>query len=190
MFARLPTRRAIAASAVVLFHLLLIFALVKITELPIGIPGLHENPLEIFFPTFIKKEAEKEKRKPAPPVPVTRPIYIPYQSQPLPAVPPILEREREPNRNGLRALGRYLYNCTGQFYEQLSEREWQHCLANQWDLPQTAKDRPPVLPKAQPSPFDLVIKERRKKPVPIEHQCKPGQMLSNLGLPCYDFSGQ
>jgi hypothetical protein len=26
--------------------------------------------------------------------------------------------------------------------------------------------------------------------VPIEHQCKPGQMLSNLGLPCYDFSGQ
>jgi hypothetical protein len=190
MFARLPMRRAIAASVVILFHLLLLYALVKITELPVGIPTLHENPLEIFFPSFIRKPEDKEKHKPTPPVPITRPIYIPYQSRSAPAVPPLVEQQKQQNQNGIRALGRYLYNCSSMYYEELSEREWQHCLANQWDLPDVAKSKPPVLPKAAPSPFDIVIKERRKKSVPIEHQCKPGQMLSNLGLPCYDFSGQ
>lgn len=191
MFARLPTRRAIAASAVILFHLLLLFALVKITEMPIGIPMAHENPLEIFFPSFLRKPEEKEKHKPTPPVPVTKPIYIPYQSQTAPAVPPLLEQQKqEQMQNGMRALGRYLYNCSGMYYEQLTEREWQHCLANQWDLPQAAKEKPPVLAPPKPSPFDIVIQERKKKPVPIEHQCKLGQMNSNLGLPCYDFSGQ
>jgi hypothetical protein len=188
MSARLPARRAIAASAVILFHLLLIFALIRITNFPIGIPGAHENPLEIFFPSFLQK-SEKEKRPPTPPLPVVRPIYIPLLTPPPLPTPPAVPEEQN-NYNGLRALGRYLYNCSGMYYEQLSEREWAHCLANQWDLPSAAKEKPPVLPPVQPSPFDIVVKERKKPAVPIEHQCKLGQMQSNLGLPCYDFPGQ
>jgi len=186
MFARLPARRAIAASAVVLFHLLLILMLIRITNLPIGIPGAHENPLEIFFPSLIEKNEKPER--PMPPAPIVRPIYVPLLTPPPVPPPPAVQQEN--NYNGLRALGRYLYNCSGMYYEQLSEREWQHCLANQWDLPPVAKEKPPVLPPVQPSPFDVVIKERKKPAVPIEHQCKLGQMQSNLGLPCYDFPGQ
>jgi len=183
MFARLPARRAIAGSAVILFHLLLILFLVRITNLPIGMQGLHEGPLEIFFPSLIGKK--ENVKPPVTRAPITRPITLPA----VPPTPPPPSPQQN-NYNGLHALGRYLYNCSGMYYEQLSEREWAHCLANQWDMPKDAKEKPPVLAPPAPSPFDIVVKERKKPVAPIEHQCKPGQMLSNLGLPCYDFSGQ
>lgn len=180
MFARLSARRAIAASAVVLFHLILIFALIRITSISLGPPVLREIPIEIFFPR--PKLPEKKKQAIPPPARGTHPIYIPLLTPPPP--PP------ETNYNGLRALGRYLYNCSGAYYEQLSSREWAHCLADEWDLPAAMREKPPVLPPAKPSQFDIVVKERKEPAVPIEHQCKLGEMNSNLGLPCYDFSGQ
>ncbi len=184
MFARLPARRAIAAGAVILFHLLLIFALIRITGIPIGLPVIHENPLEIFFPSLKQKQKTE-----TPPPPVVNPIYIPLRAPP-PPTPVLPPSTPQTNYNGLRALGRYLYNCSGAYYEELSEREWAHCLGNLWDVPAEAKEQAPVMPPAKPSPFSIVVREPKKSAAPVERQCKLGEMNSNLGLPCYDFSGQ
>ncbi|HEV2562108.1 MAG TPA: hypothetical protein VGT78_08185 [Rhizomicrobium sp.] len=188
MFARLPTRRALAASAVILFHLLLIFALIRVTTFPIGLPNLREIPIMLYFQPLMQKTPMLPKHNASPPVPpVDRSIYLPLLP-PVPAVPPpTLVKPEE--TNGLRALGRYLYNCSGAYYEQLSEREWAHCLGNLWGSDLPAKQRAPVLDAPKPSPFDIVITERKKPAVPIEHACKLGQMNSNLGLPCYTFPG-
>lgn len=183
MFARLPARRAIAASAVLLFHLLVLFALIQATKVQL-VSRTSETIITLFFrPGMEKKQTLPEHLPPLPehtwPVPVL----------PITPPPPPIVQAPPSDKEGLRGVGRYLYNCSGMFYEQLSDREWQHCLANLWDQPKGTKEKAPVLAAPKPSPFDVVIQERKKKAVPIEHQCKLGQMNSNLGLPCYDFSG-
>jgi hypothetical protein len=178
---RISPERAVAAALVVLLHLLLLWLLLRATI-------TNVVPLAAFRPEAItiwlkpapekKKPKPEEKKKPETVPPVTK-FSIPFSVPP--AAPPAS------NYNGLRAFGRYLNNCSSGNYEALSSREWAHCLGNQWNAPGEATL---TLGPEAPSEWKRQMDKRKKPAKPIEHECAQGSLNSNLGLPCYDFSGQ
>ena len=99
---------------------------------------------------------------------------------------PAKPAESAPPQGDIGALGRYLYNCSGTYYEKLSAKEKAHCLVNRWD----GETGPSLtLGPAKPSPFNSVVAGRNAPAVPIEKPCATDKPTANLGMPCYDFGG-
>lgn len=176
-----PAQRAIAIAAVVLLHLVLVWFLLRATIVEITPPAFfRELPITIWLqtsPTPKPPEPKaKEKKKEEGAVPVERaigPIFTAPSGAPS-----------ESEYNGLRALGRYLNNCSGGDYEALSAREWAHCLGNQWTGPTEA---PVTLGIEAPSPWKLDLEKRKAPPAQVEHECDQNSFNEHLGLPCYTF---
>ena len=187
MQAELGARRAVAGGIVLLLHLLVLLALLAAfkphlleqvlgtREIVITVPVVPQTarhppqlPSEVAPPTLLVPEAPP--RAIAPPT--------------LETIPPAAAEQRPPG--DIRALGRYLYNCSGAYYERLSPKEKAHCLENKWN-----GQNPPVvtLGPAKPSPYDAVIAKRNAPFAPIEKPCPADKPTANLGLPCYDFGG-
>ena len=176
-----PAQRAIAVAAVLLLHVVLIWLLLRATIVHIAPPAIFRAlPITIWLQTAPKPKPPEpnpqEKEEKEGPAPVERAIGPPLSA---PAgVPPSEEY------NGLRALGRYLNNCTAGNYEKLSAKEWAHCLGNQWQGPGEA---PLTLGIESPSEWKTQMDKRKAPPRKVEHECDQGTLNSNLGLPCYDF---
>ena len=180
MLRQMPAHKAIAVAAVLLLHVLLIWALLSAKIAVVAPAVFRELPITLWLQTSIKpaplapekKKPEKEKQGP------------PIRERAIGA--PVPEASHSPpasDYNGLRAFGRYLNNCSNAAYERLSSRELAHCLGNQWDkgdnAPLTLGIEPPSIWKDQ--------MDKRKQPIkPFEHECAPGGLNSNLGLPCYN----
>lgn len=182
---RVPPEKLVAIALVALLHLLLVWLLLRASLIEIAPRKIfHEAPITLWLQTAPehkkpepKPEEKPKKEKPAP-APVKRAIGPPV---PAPSVaPPSSEY------NGLRALGRYLNNCSAGNYEALSQRDLAHCLGNIWGPSNETKQlrlgqEPPSVWKTQ--------KEREKAPPrKLETQCPVGSPNSNLGLPCYHFA--
>ena len=108
----------------------------------------------------------------------------PRESRPITALPE--QRTTQP-QGDIRDIGRYLQNCSGTFYEQLSPAERKNCLLfkNQHN-----GDKAPLLGEAKPSPFDQVIQERNAPVVPAFKQCDPASYNASLhNVPCTNFTG-
>ncbi|HEY5337508.1 MAG TPA: hypothetical protein VIJ85_04840 [Rhizomicrobium sp.] len=183
-----PWRKVATGGGVLLLHLLLVLLLLTTTGLlPIADLG---HPREIFL-TLAPPPRPKTQEAPAPiiqeqiPVPLSP---LPPVENPAFTAPPPPPSQRQQTPGDVYGLGRYLFNCSGEYYEQLSAQEKEHCLRNRWNGQKPAEQQP-LLGPAKPSPFDQVIKERNRDAAPIEKQCPPDAPQSNLGLPCYDFSG-
>lgn len=188
MFGQMPAQRAIAVAGVILLHILLIWLLLRATELHITLPPvIEQSPITIFLPTTpkptkpvpkpkVKEKAKKPKKVPAVP-PVKHAAGIPQPAAPSAPAP------AEPF-NGLRALGRYLNNCSSGNYQALSALDWAHCLGNIWPAP----GERPLLLGAEPPSIWKTQKQRQKAPSkPFEHICDSSAPNANLGLPCYSF---
>ena len=186
MVGELRIRRAAAAVVVLLLHVLVLLALLAAFR-----PQLVQQVLgtrEIVITLPVSPETNRTREQPnivAPPTllqpEVPHPITVP-----LIALPPEAKPEQPPQQGDIRALGRYLYYCTGAYYERLSAKEKAHCLENKFN----GQEGPALtLGPAKPSPYDEVIAKRNAPVVPIEKPCPDDKPTSNLGLPCLNFPG-
>lgn len=183
MIGQMPAHRAVAIALVALLHLILLWLLLRSTIMHVQpAPTLRAAPITLWLQTQLKEKPpepeQKKKEKKEGAAPVTRSIGVPT---PAPqGAPPATEY------NGIRALGRYLTNCSDLKYENLSSRELAHCLGNQWGKPgEGGKLR---LGAEAPSIWKKRMEEKRKPARKLEHECAQGSYNSNLGLPCYDFA--
>lgn len=186
MQAELGARRAVAGAVVLILHVLVLLALLAAFR-----PQLLQQVLgarEIFIALPV---AERFRRVPEQPSDIVPPTLLVPNISPRAITPPALQSltpstpEQQPEGD-IRALGRYLYNCTGAYYERLSPKEKAHCLENKWNGPEGPAL---TLGPAKPSPFDAVMTKRNAPFVPIEKPCPTDKPTANLGLPCYDFGG-
>lgn len=176
---QVPAHKAIAIAAVLLLHLVLVWLFLRATIVTLAPPHvLREEPITVWLRPAEKPkppQPEEEKKKEGPPL-IERAIGPPI---PAPSgAPPATEY------NGLRALGRYLNNCSNADYEALSGRELAHCLGNRW---QTLGEGPVGLGLESPSEWKAQLDKKKAPAKPFEHECPQGTLNSNLGLPCYDF---
>jgi hypothetical protein len=177
----LQFRRATTGAAVLLLHNLVLLALLAAFQPHLLQQALGSREITITLPVHRTPQVEEPARLPLPTFlsPETSPRAITPPS--LLAVPAAPEQEQQ---GDIRALGRYLYNCTGQYFERLSAKEKAHCLENKFN----GQEGPALtLGPAKPSPYDAVIAKRNAPVVPIEHPCPDDKPTSNLGMPCYDF---
>jgi hypothetical protein len=185
MVGELRIRRAAAGAVVLLLHILLLLALLAAFQ-----PRLVQQVLgtrEIVITLPVTPETDRSRQQPNVPLP---PILLqPELPHPITLPPAILApeaRPEQPQQGDIRALGRYLYNCTGAFYERLSPKEKAHCLMNKFN----GQEGPALtLGTAKPSPYDAVIAGRNAPVVPIEKPCPDDKPTSNLGMPCLNFEG-
>jgi len=101
--------------------------------------------------------------------------------------PPPAPTKSPEDQGDLIGLGRYLYNCSGAYYEQLSPHDKAGCLSNKWESKPSQQQ--PLLGEQKPSPFDVVISKRHEPAQGIEHACAPDAPNANLGMPCFSFPG-
>ncbi|HEY1962867.1 MAG TPA: hypothetical protein VGG69_10645 [Rhizomicrobium sp.] len=187
MVGELRFRRAAAGAAVLLLHILILLALLAAFQ-----PRLVQQVLgarEIVITLPVAPETNRHREPPnivAPPPPLLQP----EAPHPI-TLPPILslpeaKPEQQPQQGDIRALGRYLYYCSGAYYERLSPKEKAHCLENKFN----GQEGPAVtLGPAKPSPYDAVIAGRNAPAVPIEKPCPDDKPTANLGMPCLNFEG-
>jgi hypothetical protein len=186
MTGELRIRRAAAGAVVLLLHILVLLVLLAAFRPHLLQEALGTREITISLPVVPEKR-ERQRQQPTDIVPPTflvpeaapRAITPPSIEEALPAAPPQPEGD-------VGALGRYLYNCTGTYYEKLSAKEKAHCLENKWN----GQEGPALtLGPAKPSPYDSVLAKRNAPAVPIEKPCPTDKPTANLSMPCYDFGG-
>jgi hypothetical protein len=180
MSERFSAPRLIAAAIVLLLHLLVVAALLKI--------GIQSRPprQSAARPVLVwltLPQARQHQREEAP---IAEPRMIaPEQIAPPPEItvaPPGEPSLPQSEYGGIAGVGRYLNNCSGEAYEKLSAREKTECLGDMRD----ARARLPLLGPAVPSPFDSVLQKRNAPFIPMEHPCPVGKPGSNhQDHPCY-----
>lgn len=183
MLGQMPAHKAIAVAAVLLLHLVLLWFLLQARIITVSPPAIfREQPITLWLQTAIKpkppeleqKKTEKEKPGPSPTEhAIGTPVPTPQGAPPASS-----------DYNGLRALGRYLSNCSNAAYEKLSNKELAHCLGNQWK----EKGEGPIgLGIEPPSEWKAQMDKKKAPIVPMEQECPQGTPNSNLGLPCFHF---
>ena len=184
---QLDWRRVATGSVVLLIHFLIVLALLATTgivPLQIGV----EREILLTLPAPLR--ARQKETVPLPPVPEHVPLpelsFPTFQPQAITVLPPPPQSESTPEGD-IGALGRYLFNCSGENFESLSERDRSHCLANKWE--KGKQEHEPVLGEVKPSPFDQVLKERNAPYVPSFQPCDPSSINASLhNVPCTNFS--
>jgi hypothetical protein len=182
MFSQVDWRKVATGSFVLLLHLLLLLALLNVT----GIVNLGQNmPKEIILTL-----SPPPRPQAAPQIELPETLPIPFviapERAPRPITAPPEQRNAQP-QGDIRDIGRYLANCSGTFYEQLSPAERKNCLLFK-NLHNG--DKAPLLGEAKPSPFDRVIQERSAPFVPAFKQCDPASVNASVhNVPCTNFTG-
>ncbi len=183
MAKELRVRRAAVGVAVLALHILILLALLTAIRTPMAEKTLPVREILIRLLPAPSNPGEEETKTPAEMPPPA--FLVPDQPHAITPAPEISSQPATPPEGDIGALGRYLYNCSGAYYEKLSPREKAHCLGNQWDN----KGPGVMLGTAKPSPFDAVIARRNAPFVPVQRPCPVDKPQANLGLPCFDFSG-
>jgi hypothetical protein len=178
-------RRIATGAAVLLLHVLFIFIL----TISLRIPLVPHAVREIIFNLLPPNGARSIQQD----LHIPTPKFIqPEQSEPnaITVFPTLSKELQQPGSlappGDLGGVGRYLYNCSGAYYEQLSAHDRTGCLLNKWDN----KPSSPLLGVARPSPFDAIIAKRQAPEAGTQHTCDQTAINSNLGLPCFNFDGQ
>jgi hypothetical protein len=185
MQAGVRIRRAAAGGFVLLLHIVVLLALLAAFKPQLFQQTIGTREITVSLPIA----PETSRRQPQQPADLVPPTFLAPESPraiTLPSLessPPAAEQQPQ---GDIRALGRYLYNCTGLYYERLSAKEKAHCLENKFK----GQEGPALtLGPAKPSPYDAVIAGRNAPAVPIEKPCPTDKPTANLGLPCFSFEG-
>jgi hypothetical protein len=177
-------RRVATGSVVLVLHLLILLALLMTTGVvPMRIGTAPEIILTL--PTPPKPKNKETLPQPSVPenIPVPHYIFPTYTLPPALAVPPPQKKQETTPEGDIRGFGRYLFNCSGEYYEELTEQEKEHCLRNRFGKP--SEEKPPLLGTAKPSEFDKVIEERNAPFVPAFQGCDPSSINASLhNVPC------
>jgi hypothetical protein len=178
-------RRVATGAAVLVLHLLLILALLTTTGVvPLRIGSAKEIMLILTSPQHRQEPQSTPEPKIPEHVPLPMTTYPAFQPQAITALPP-LPKKPTAAEGDIGALGRYLFNCSAENFEGLSQRDKAHCLANKWDNKKSEK--PPLLGEAKPSQFDDVLIKRDAPFVPAFHGCDPSSLNASLhNVPCMD----
>ena len=182
----IPWRRIATGAGVLLLHVIAIYLLALSMHIPLPAANqVREIVLSLMQPNSSRTRVQDLN------IPTPK-MLVPRESAPSAiTVLPELNRELEkPGNNApsdLGGVGRYLYNCSGMYYEQLNAYERGGCLLNRWD---NKPSNSPLLGVARQSPYDAVIAKRQApSDAGTQHTCDQTAINSNLGLPCYNFTG-
>jgi hypothetical protein len=187
---RVDWRRVATGSVVFLLHLLLVLALLTATGIvPLRVGAVHEIVLTLPAPPPVKQKEKVQLPVVPERVPIPETSFPTFQPQAITVLPPPPTTHKEETPEGdIGALGRYLFNCSAENFEALSQQDRSHCLANKWE--KGKQDHEPVLGQVKPSPFDEVLKERNAPFVPPFQGCDPSSINASLhNVPCTNFSG-
>lgn len=179
MVDELRLRRAAVGGAVLFLHVLAILALIAAFKIPVREPLARVREIVLDIAPATERTKTPQARNPFAIPPPN--FLVPEAPRAITLAPGTPKPEPAAPQGDLGALGRYLYNCSGAYYEQLSPREKAHCLQNQFN----SQGQPVTLGAAKPSPFDAVIAKRNAPFVPAEGPCPLDHPQSNLGLPCF-----
>jgi hypothetical protein len=186
MFGALRIRRAAAGAAVLLLHVVILLALLAAFQPRLVRQVLGEREIVISLPVTPETRRSREQPNEVTPPTLLQPEVPHPITLPPVILPPEQPRPEQPQQGDIHALGRYLYYCSGAYYERLSAKEKAHCLENKFN----GQEGPALtLGPAKPSPYDEVIAKRNAPVVPIEKPCPDDKPTSNLGLPCLNFPG-
>ncbi|HEY2034373.1 MAG TPA: hypothetical protein VGH02_11865 [Rhizomicrobium sp.] len=184
MLSQVDWRRVATGGGVLLLHLLVLLALLNVT----GVVRLGETvPREIILTL-----SPPPRPQAAPQLNLPETLPIPFAIAPERAphpitAPPPEQRNTQQPQGDIRDIGRYLANCSGTFYEQLSPAERKNCLLFENEHPGA---RAPLLGESKPSPFDQVIKERNTPAQAPFQQCDPASINASVhNVPCTNFNG-
>jgi hypothetical protein len=181
----IPWRRIATGAGVLLLHVIAIYLLALSMHIPLPAPHqVREIVFNLMKPNGTR-QIQQDLNIPTPKM--ITPEYEPSAITILPAINKVLQSPNTAPPGDMGGVGRYLYNCSGMYYEQLNPHDRAGCLINKWD---EKPSNSPLLGVARQSPYDAVIAKRQ---VPSEagtqHTCDQTAINSNLGLPCYNFAG-
>ena len=180
MVPQVDWRRVATGGGVLLLHLLILLALLDVTGI---IPLTGEKlPKEI----VLTLAPPPQRARPQVPIPESLPIPFAIVPQGAPRTITVAPPERPASEapGDIRGIGRYLFNCSGAYYEQLSPQEKRNCLL----FKNEHKEVPPLLGEAKPSPFDKVIQQRNAPFQAPFTQCDPASIAASLhNVPCTNF---
>jgi hypothetical protein len=178
----IPWRRIATGAAVIVLHIVALYLLALSMHIPLPEPGkIREMVLNLMPPKGAHTIQQDLK------IPMPKLITPEYEPSAITIMPSINKALQQPNANtpgDLGGVGRYLYNCSGMYYEQLSAHDRSGCLLNKWN---EKPSNSPLLGVARQSPFDAVIAKRQAPAQPVEKPCDQTAINSNLGLPCFNF---
>jgi hypothetical protein len=183
----IPWRRIATGAGVLLFHVFLIYLLAIALHLTVPVPiQVREIVFNLMQPNSSRTRVQDLH------IPTPK-FIIPRESESSAiTLLPELNKELQQPSNGnnapvdLGGVGRYLYNCSGMFYEQLNAHDRAGCLLNRWDpIPGSS----PLLGVAKQSPYDEELAKRHAPDAAgTQHTCDQTSINANLGLPCYNFA--
>jgi hypothetical protein len=184
MLSQVDWRKVATGGGVLLLHILLLLALLQVTGI---VPIIGEKvPKEIVL-TLAPPPRPNTTREPQPPAVLPIPFAVAPRTEPNPITAAPEKKNSSEPQGDIRDLGRYLANCTGAYYEQLSPADRKNCLL----FKNTHNgDNAPLLGENKASPFDQVIKERNTPAQSPFVQCDPASINASLhNVPCTNFSG-
>ncbi|HEY1838424.1 MAG: hypothetical protein WBQ17_04480 [Rhizomicrobium sp.] len=179
----IPWRRIATGAGVLVLHALFLYILAISMHLQVPRANVLRETVLNLMPPRGSHRIQQDLNIPTPRM--IRPEFEPSAITIMPAINKVLQ---PPNANApgdLGGVGRYLYNCSGMYYEQLSAHDRTGCLLNKWD---NKPSNSPLLGVARPSPYDAVIAKRNAPAQPVEKPCDQTAINANLGLPCFDFN--
>src|SRR6185312_16136069 len=118
-------RRAAAGAVVLLLHVVALLGLLSALKPHLFQQTIGEREITITLPVTRLAPRTKE------PYTIPQPTFLLPEISPRAITPPSLLNtptipEQQQEQGDIRALGRYLYNCSGAYYERLSAKEKAH----------------------------------------------------------------
>ncbi len=120
MFSQVDWRKVATGGGVLLLHLLVLLALLSVT----GVVRIGQNnePREIEL-VLKNVRPPQNNPQPQPPEEIPRPyITMPSIPHTIDIAPPAPAQKPTEEKGDIHAVGRYLFNCSGAYYEQMSAK--------------------------------------------------------------------
>jgi hypothetical protein len=180
----LSWRRSGVGVAVLLLHLILLYALLHAVVASIR-PKPTAQEITILFPAQPKKQP-KEKQPPPPPSSIDQ---VPRENTAPITIPPLIRKPHSTEDDGIGRLGRYLDNCSAGNYGALSEQEWANCLGGM-----ATRDRNGDTIKL--GDVRTLWEKQHPKTVPDPKEakgfvgCAHDDPKRLMGLPCFQYNGE
>ncbi|MGD0190303.1 MAG: hypothetical protein ABSD74_06145 [Rhizomicrobium sp.] len=173
-------RYLVSGTAVLVLHALLLLALAAALYHPAGTLSPAAHLVEVFVHLPQRTLPQPEPQLLAPARGLTAPAIVEPQIDIAPEAPPAA---------ALQGFGRALFGCSPDKLATMTAEERARCPHIETGKPQEPSLR--LGPYDPNSAYAQTVAKRNEQPVPVEHACgyEQASPLSNLGMPCFDFTG-
>jgi hypothetical protein len=171
-------RNLVSGAAVLVLHVLLLLGLAAALYHPVRSLSPASRLVEVFLRSPQRTLPPPQPELLEPSRALTAPIIKEPQIDIVPEAPPAA---------ALQGFGRALFGCSADKLTTMTAEERARCPHIATGQPQEPSLR--LGPYDPNSAFAQVVSKRNAPAVPITHACAYDNPISNLGMPCFDFTG-